>query len=299
MLEHLAAKLDVLAELARKDILVVAGVPKSGTTWVQRMLDSHPEIYCPGEGKFGVFLEDFLKAVTRYNASLDLTNRLIYGPDAYYRAWGEENVRAAFQCVMALSWAASRHKDLALVRYLGDKDTIYAEAIGAWRDGLLKGARFIHVVRDGRDTAVSYVFHHQRLLNRPARFDTPDFHTFLGGYAANWAQSVAVYRGAFKDHPDLYHEVRYEDMLAEPAARLRAMLAFLGVASDPELVAGIVDRNRFEKLTGGRKAGREDTASFLRKGTAGDWREHFDAQARKVFNERAGTTLAALGYDLE
>ena len=42
------------AETAREDVPIffVVGAPKSGTTWLRRMLDLHPEVLCHGEGRF-------------------------------------------------------------------------------------------------------------------------------------------------------------------------------------------------------------------------------------------------------
>src|SRR3546814_9388642 len=42
------------ALLASAGHFIVTGVTKSGTTWLQRMLDSHPEIACGGESKLNV-----------------------------------------------------------------------------------------------------------------------------------------------------------------------------------------------------------------------------------------------------
>jgi hypothetical protein len=41
---------DKLLRLARRQLFFVGGAPRSGTTWLQSLLDSHPEISCRGEG---------------------------------------------------------------------------------------------------------------------------------------------------------------------------------------------------------------------------------------------------------
>lgn len=56
-------------------------------------------------------------------------------------------------------------------------------------------------------------------------------------------------------------------------------------------------RNRFEKLAGGRRPGREDAHSHFRKGVAGDWRQYFSPRVRDVFEERYGRVIRALQYD--
>jgi len=294
MLDQLVGKLDLIREVAAKETLVVTGAAKSGTTWLQRMLNSHPEIYCPGEGKFREFALGFVNAANEYNKRLAYTNQVVYSEGgAFYRPWDDGNVAAGIQFLMALSWATSEHKDLARVRYIGDKDTQYADNIEIWRDQVLKDARFIHVIRDGRDSAVSIAFHKKR--TGAFKLDA-DFHKFLDSYARGWANRVRVMREAFATCPERYHEVRYEDLLADPGSHLSGVLGFLAVDSSPELIGRIVEENSFKRLSGGRASGQEDQTSFYRKGVAGDWQAHFDERARQVFADASGGMLAELGY---
>jgi len=37
----------------------------------------------------------------------------------------------------------------------------------------------------------------------------------------------------------------------------------------------------------------------LRKGVAGDWRNHFSKDAKQVFNKLAGKELIKLGYEID
>ncbi len=60
----------------------------------------------------------------------------------------------------------------------------------------------------------------------------------------------------------------------------------------------IVDRYSFEKMSG-RSAGEENTRSFLRKGIIGDWKNHFNLEAREKFNMYAGDQLIRLGYETD
>jgi len=297
VLDRLNAHLDAIREIAAKDILVVAGSAKSGTTWVQRMLNTHPEVYCPGEGKFAQLMGGFIKTVTDYNKTLNYTNSVVYREGAFYNPWDDDAIATAFQFMVALAWEGSNHKDLSRVRYIGDKDTVYATSIEAWRDLLLPGARFIHVVRDGRDTAISNIYHKNRADGTQMDFGGEPFRAFLGDYAREWADNFRRVRAAFAAQPERYHEVRYEDLLAEPARHVTDILNFLGVDASPSQVARVVDENTFRKLSGGREAGQEDRASFYRKGVAGEWRTHFDEKALAVFDRASGGLLRELGYE--
>ena len=48
-------------ELRSKQIFFIGGTAKSGTTWVQLLLDAHPEVSCNGEGHFLDNLKPALK----------------------------------------------------------------------------------------------------------------------------------------------------------------------------------------------------------------------------------------------
>jgi hypothetical protein len=59
-----------------------------------------------------------------------------------------------------------------------------------------------------------------------------------------------------------------------------------------------VQKNSFEKLAR-RKAGSEDSASFFRKGVAGDWRNVFTERDQRIYEEMAGDTLQQMGYSVD
>src|ERR671910_816836 len=116
--------------------------------------------------------------------------------------------------------------------------------------------------------------------------------------AQNWALRVGR---AIEDGPalfgDRYTEVRYEDLLERPNEEVEKLLGFLGVDTDERLVEHCVSSASFEKLSRGRQRGQEDPSSFYRKGVAGDWRNYFSEEDRRVFKEEAGELLIRLGYE--
>jgi len=71
---------------------------------------------------------------------------------------------------------------------------------------------------------------------------------------------------------------------------------FLDQPVDRDDLALTVDRFSFQRMTG-RKPGTEDKKSFLRKGIAGDWVNHFDREAAEVFHHHAGRSLIAMSYE--
>ena len=296
MLDHLCTRQDEICEIATKNTLLVVGNNKSGTTWVQKMLNTHPEIFCAGEGKFQILLQGFLKAIADHNKAVTVTNQVVYSDKAYYRAWDNNTVATAVQFLLALMWQNSDHKEFSQVRYVGDKDTEYYRSINDWRKLLLADARIVHVIRDVRDCIISFRNHMQRSGHNIVEPDSDEFYIFLRNYAKRWAEKICSIREACCEQPRLYHEVRYEDLLEAPEKYVMGILAFLEVDASNTVVRQIVLENTFKKLSGGREAGQEDRASFYRKGVSGDWMHTFTPRAKQIIADTSGKLLEELGY---
>ncbi len=96
---------------------------------------------------------------------------------------------------------------------------------------------------------------------------------------------------------DNYTEVRYERLLEDAPAETRRLLRFLGAGAGDGVVRQCVEEASFEKLSGGRRRGDEDSTSLLRKGVSGDWRGAFTERDKRIFKEEAGDLLVELGYE--
>ena len=98
--------------------------------------------------------------------------------------------------------------------------------------------------------------------------------------------------------------VKYEEMMTSPEVSLKSVLSYLDVQTKDRLVRTIIQRNRFERLTigkriwqNGRTPGQEDRNSHFRKGIVGDWRNFFKEEHKQRFKELAGSSLINLGYE--
>jgi hypothetical protein len=91
--------------------------------------------------------------------------------------------------------------------------------------------------------------------------------------------------------------VKYEELLADAEGTMnRAVETLTGRPVDPQRLSQIIAAYSFENLTG-RKPGQTQSGNFIRKGIAGDWKNHFNQAAREAFNEYAGQQLIDLGYE--
>lgn len=273
------------------DVFFACGAPKSGTTWLQRVLDAHPEVSCSGEGHFiERFSTPLAEVVREYNRHLGVVETQVYEGRPSYAPVDQ----TAFDAVVrSFILARLTARPLAPeVRWVGDKtpgNVIYLTQLNR----LFPGARFVNIVRDPRDMVVSRLEHAVR-AGLP-RTDHDGQHQIIRRAAQEWVTAVRAAQTFADANPGRLHSLRYEDMIADPEGEAGRLFAFLGVSTDAALVAQIAAATSFEALSG-RKPGQEDRTRFLRKGVAGDWRANLDPVAAELVAEAAGEWLALWGY---
>jgi hypothetical protein len=236
--------------------LFIVGCPRSGTTLLQRLLASHPQMAITPETHWiarwfhdrtgkgitpaGRVSKKLLRKLAGHPRFAELGVRL---KKATFRNPGGERVDYA-RFVSSLFDLYGKRLGKAIV---GDKTPGYAREIPTLH-GLWPAAKFVHLIRDGRDVCLS-IMSWDRAKNwgpgeGAARFqswaDDP-----LGTGALWWewhvrlAREVGAALGA-----GLYHEVRYEALVAQPGRECRTLCEFLEVPYDEVMLHGYEERAR-------------------------------------------------------
>ncbi len=272
----------------------VCGAQKSGTTWLQRILDAHPQVQCRGEGHFFTELSRLLgQSFTSYNKTLGKVAEQVYEGRPYYPGVRQRDYHDVLITVMALVMGREGMPDEVMA--LGDKTPNYAVNLGSVHR-VLPESRVVHILRDGRDVAVSALHHAYRVgLEQAIVPHSDEFYRQMRHHARRWAANVRAARSFGADHPELYCEVSYERMLVDAVPEISRVCEVLGVNADATVVAAAADAASFEKTTG-RRRGEEDKSAFVRKGEAGDWQQYFDARSLAVFDEESDGLRHELGY---
>jgi Sulfotransferase family len=266
--------------------LFVVGCGRSGSTLLRLMLDAHPELAVPGESHFIPELR------RRHPDPIDVdevTAALLRTP--HFRHWKVaesavwDRVRAidmpSFADVIAAAFMANADEH-GKSRW-GDKTPIYVQHIPLlsrlWPD-----ARFVHLIRDGRDVALSYLSLHW-------------------GPSTAWAAGRKwrrdVHAGIRHGQPlgtSRYLEVRYEDLVRDPRATLETVTAFADLGFDERML----DPNaRAGHETLAPDAGRPFHARSEQpvRPDARDWRTQMEPDAVRHFEAVAGDLLQDLGYE--
>lgn len=263
---------------------------RSGTTLLRAMFDSHPDMAIPNESHFvvqfarrretyersaGFDVERFAKDLVRHWAfqrwSLPATEVL-----EAYRTKPPTDYASA---IRTLYETYARHH--GKTRY-GDKTPSYVLHVDVLAVTFPE-ARFIHLIRDGREVALSYL-------------DADFGSRTLGQAALYWDQFVRAGRAAgSRLGPDRYLEVRYEDLISDPERILTELCAFVGLPFDERMISY---HQRAEQLVSSLSH-KESHHNLYRPPTSGlrDWRRDLSRRDIAVFEALAGDLLGELGYE--
>lgn len=198
--------------------IFVVGAPRSGTSLLRRLISSHPALYISPELRIMELL---------LIAGVISTHGQLVEPASVNQAGLLRGRRFVEQ--LAKHQLAEKGK-----RRIGDKYPPYALSVPQL-DKLFPGAQFIHIIRDGRDVVSSLA--RTRTTNRGWRRAPTVPPT--AELVRDWVGFVSKAR---KDGRALssrrYHELRYEQLLADPAPVMRRLLAFLGEPLTADVLRG-------------------------------------------------------------
>jgi hypothetical protein len=272
------------------NVFFVCGAPKSGTTWLQRVLDAHPEVVCSGEGHFIQRLSAPMAQVVRnYNIELSAAAKLVYDGRPYYAGVGQAEFDAMIRGFILARLAARAGPD---TKFVGDKTPTYTRHLDQL-DRLFPGAKVFHIVRDPRDVAVSRMFHSKRAgAAEAATAGTEQHRQTLEGAVRMWREAVTAVDAFAAAHPGQVCELRYRDLFHRPVDEITRVFAFLGAATPTVLMQRIAAETSFKALSG-RAPGEEDAGAFLRKGLPGDWKTSLDPGAARYVVDHCGELMQA------
>ena len=155
------------------------------------------------------------------------------------------------------------------------------ESGATWVRTLLDGhaatgrPKIIHVIRDGRDSAVAA----WEKLRRPETVGRiPTFADYAETFAGHWIEFIEQIRRSAATFDGEYLELRYEALHHDTANEIIRLLDFAGVAVTLEVLHSCVEKAK------------------LHLGTVGDWRHRFDDDTAFRFDAVAGYLLHELGY---
>jgi hypothetical protein len=264
--------------------LLIVGSPRSGTTFLTRMINRFLDIHVARDA--GVFLR-FHRVLGAYEPMTAAVNmrRLIdhlYRDKIFHVRFLERGLTLS---QAELYDALSDYSFPSLVRqvfvetarthgkaYWGNKKPSYALHL-AETEAVFPGAKVVHIVRDGRDVVLSMRRASHMLVEKNWYFA-----------ASDWKEHVLLARQAGQQlGPGRYLEIRYETLLAQPIEVFRTLLQFLDTGRDAQA--------QLENVRAGITA-------KIRADNHGKWRMQMPPKAVRIVERVAGDLLGELGYDL-
>jgi Sulfotransferase family len=281
-----------IAALAQRQLFFVGGAPRSGTTWLQHILDAHPDICCRGEGHFLQFLAEPLgHAMQRRREQLQGKNARLFRDLGGYKLPDPEDVE--FLVGSAILSALLQQCDGHPYPIVGEKtpeNVFYFPNLKR----LFPGAKFVGIARDPRDILVSawHLIPRGRRQGDEAIEQMPFIRQAVGAVG----QFTSGLLSLRQRYPADVLIVTYEALLSDPETTVGALYRFLGAADSPAIVADSIARTSFAAMSG-RPAGVEDNSAFMRKGVAGDWRVHLTPEMNELILGQLGPLFAQFGWE--
>ncbi|MEY8211024.1 MAG: sulfotransferase [Gammaproteobacteria bacterium] len=271
--------------------------PRSGSTMFRLILNAHSRVVVPPESGFTLWyadkytgfdgfseaiLDEFISDILRAKKfeTLGLSKKLLReviftgNPESY----------VGLVDLVYKAYAKKMGKDVDVV---GDKNNYYINHIAELLQYFPK-EKFILLIRDGRDVALSY-----KNLNRVALGSRyrPQLTAEIEEIAFEWRTNGLEFLNLMNT-PNVML-VRYEDLLSNTESRIQAVLRFLEVSYEGSVLDFYLKNDEpkdFLKWKG-------KTTEAIDPSNTGKYKKFLSASEIEIFNEISGDVLDAFGYD--
>jgi hypothetical protein len=274
----------------------IVGCPRSGTTLLQRVVNAHPRWAIVNQSRW---IPGFFKNVSHTSPDGLVTRECIPWLLNYrglfpkmgisgeeLEHWLEAGPLSFARFVSAIF---DRYGQLQGKPLVGDKTPTYVRSIRLLH-ALWPEARFVHLIRDGRDVCLSTVNWKKMAARLTASFVTwrEDAVTTA---AMRWRWNVQLGQEAGQAlGASLYYELRYEALVARPAEECTRLCTFLGVPYDEVMLRFHEGRTQDDPNLDAKRAWRPITPGLR------DWRTQMRPDDLERFEATAGDLLDELGY---
>jgi Sulfotransferase family len=280
----------------------IVGATRSGTTLLRLMLDAHPQMAIPSETHF---IPDLIKAYRLESTSPERLAEVVTA----HRRWGDfrldaDDLLERFRAIDPLTPGDAIRAFFELYAERegkprwGDKTPGYVREMHRI-ESVLPEARFVHLIRDGRDVALSVLGMNWGPSTVPEA-------------AFRWKKRILRAR---EQVPRIGHyvEIRYEDLVRDTEQTLRRVCEFVELPYDEAMLRyhERAEERLQEKARdldrGPDKAPQSAEARMESHALAAEppnperierWRSEMSAEDRAVYEELAGDLLSDLGYEV-
>lgn len=264
-----------------RQYIYIIGAARSGTTWLHRMLGEHPQVASlPGNEltMFSRYLPVPIRSFKQERAD-HLAGRWTLGlgklwDETRFTTWTKDFLASVYADVLATRPEAT---------HILDKHPNYSQYVPLI-DELMPGSRFIHLIRDGREVAVSALSVNKRLGHSAGE---------IAQAARDWNDFTLKARTSGAAMGERYLEIRYEDLKKGDLQLYRRIFDHCGLPATDAWLSDLIAANHISKKqfsTGDKRM------NALRDKPGAIWMDGLSAMDRYRFHRWAGDLLMELGY---
>ncbi|OUR93409.1 hypothetical protein A9Q87_05555 [Flavobacteriales bacterium 34_180_T64] len=281
----------------------ILGNPRSGTSLLRLMLNCHSKLSVPPECGFLLWLEPKYRDWSEKDLTSNRLNAFIQDLQSSrkFEIWkldsdfileeikkqNPKTYQTLAQSVY-LSYAVQNEKQPV---FLGDKNNYYINHLEAL-DQLFSQKFIIHIVRDGRDVAVSY----KKLKNIADTYKyKPKLPTSIEDIAKEWQRNTLNIHEHYKKS-QFYTRIRYEDLLLRPIEVLSNVLMKFNLHFEPEMLEFYAQKSDFMKEPKETLAWKKKTLEPIDINLIGSFKTQLTNAEISSFNTSAAVALKTFGY---
>ena len=261
---------DRMTSTAIRPPIVILGAPRSGTTYLNRIVNEHPGVFVTHESRIFVWAHRALAMIDDPQVVLS------------HREQIRDHLERELPGLIRDFYRSLRPQ----IEHWGDKNPHYASPVdrGCPRtiERLYPGALFIHVLRDGRDVVTS--------LTRKTSPDGDPWAPFEMAHDV-WNSHITIGHELGAELPeDQFCEIRYEDLIADDVGVARSVFDFLGIEIHDSVISFCEAQQRERTPLSG------PTRDLSKGAGESDWHSVFTAEERRRSLELLGENLVRFGY---
>ena len=269
----------------------IIGSGRSGNTLLRSILSGNSDISIPPESyripfaikKFHIFnnrdWEDIVSQVLKefedckefYTWEIDIT-------DAQKRLENIADSKRTLSNIFDELFCTYTEKHSPGSKIWGDKtpmNTLYLDWIGT----VFPRSKFIHIIRDGRDVASSYL--------KMERYDT------ILEAANRWINSIESAQSFGSKIKENYIEIRYEELVTKPEEVIKDTCDFLDIDYDSKMLD---HTKQVKKLGDTDKEHHSNLSKPISSDSVGKWRNNLSESAQESITKLLYKHLQRLGY---
>lgn len=269
------------------NIVFIVGCPRSGTTWVQNMLSEFSNVKTGAETElFNLYINRLYESWDKQIEKTSTHNRGKIGLPFYMK---EDEFKKVVTKFLNKLMAKINPEDKLFI----EKTPGHAFSVELIHK-IYPRAKFIHIVRDGRDVVAS-------LVSASKGWGSAWAPKSLKQASRLWVNHVQSADKQLQKLPkELWMLIRYEDLLRDTKDKLKEICIFVGIDFNMEKDEKIFNKYDFCKLRKSRIQGfskNKEPEGFYRKGKAGSWRKEFNIVQKIRLNYYLKPLLKKFSYN--